>query len=121
MSQTALTVQQSPAFAAGVVVTAQATDAANGNSFKNDGRTSLRINNAAGAPINVTFTLPSTPRNGLGGFAGTLVVAVTNGTEKDFGFLDPQTFNDVNGNVLFQVSSATSVTAKVVQYVQTPV
>src|SRR6266705_686940 len=113
MSATVLTVQSSPPYAAGVAVTSQATDAVNGNVYSNSPTTALRIDNASGSPITVTFTLSSNIRN-LG--PATLVKTIAATTNTDFGFLDGATFNNGLGQVSFIVSSSTTVTAKVMQY-----
>lgn len=118
---TVLAVQQSPAFAKGVAVTAQAVDAVNGNVFANDGRTSLRVNNGSASPITVTFTLASSTRNGLGAFGLTEVVSIPATTEMDFGLLEVGTFNNAGGQAQFLCSASVTVTAKVVQLLATPV
>lgn len=44
--------------AGGTIYTEAATDNVNGNTFTQDGRTLLRLNNTAGTPQTVTFTYP---------------------------------------------------------------
>ena len=95
-------------------VTYSAVDAANGNTFVNDGKTSLRIKNGGGGSI--TATIVSVPDEH--GRSGDLVIAIAAGAEYAVGCLDPALFNQRSGDVGFvhvTFSAGASVTAAVVQ------
>lgn len=83
--------------------------------FPNTGRMLLHVHNGSGGSINVTIKdQASVAPAGASAFNGDVVVAVANGTDKFFGPFDAERFNDASGlvNVLF--SSATTVTAEVI-------
>ena len=109
--------------AAGILaVNAAAVDAANGNQFTNPtGRAIMEVihTGASGTPITVAFTTQGT--YAVGGSSGAIYniadlnVSVTNGTSKWCGPFDTTLFNDANGNVQVSWSTATNVTARVIQ------
>jgi hypothetical protein len=110
MARTALTKQQ--VVNTGLATSFSAGDAANGHSFINDGHQMLYVKNAGGSSINVTI---STTGKLAGLSLAALVVAVGAGAEKMIGPFDPTVFNQADGNVYADLSSATSVTVGVFQ------
>jgi hypothetical protein len=117
MAATLITPTQAGPMGAGGTLTAAAPDAANGNVFSNPGGipTVLVFNNTGGSSITVTFTLPATPYNGLGGFATTKVATVAAGTTQYF-CCEPSAYNNSAGQVAFLASTATGCTAAVIQF-----
>ena len=84
--------------------------AAAGDSFSNNGKTMVRVNNGGGAPITVTFDDPNSALAGATAFNPDVGVAVTNGTAKIIGPFPPSRFNDANGRCQMAWSATTSVT-----------
>jgi hypothetical protein len=85
--------------------------AAAGDSFDNNGRVMLRVNNGGGAPSTVTFDDPnSTALPGAVAFNPDAAVTVTNGQVRVIGPFPPSRFNDANGRVQIAWSVTTSVT-----------
>lgn len=83
-----------------------------GDKFNNSGVERFRVRNGGGSTITVTITAVAA----LGCPAGTLhdlVFTVAAGAEKVVGKLDPNRFNDVNGQVSVGYSAVTSVTVGV--------
>ncbi len=105
--------------AAGILAVNAATpDAANGNQFANPtGRAIMEILvSGAGAAITVAFTTQGTYSVGSAVYnIADLNVSVTNATSKWCGPFDKALFNDANGMVQVAWSTATNVTARVVE------
>ncbi len=100
------------------ITTMTAVDAANGNSFRNDGRKLLVVKNGGGSSINVTVDAYPTgstlaPPDGLA--VTDRVVAVAAGATKVIGPFAPGLYNDAAGNTTVAFSSGTSVTATVLE------
>lgn len=109
MARTAITPQQ---IARTGLASALATpDQANGNTFANDGQCFLYVKNAAGSPITVTIATPGTV-DGLAIADLTVSVPATTG-ERMIGPFPPGIYNQSDGTVYVDWSSATSVTAGV--------
>lgn len=108
MPRTAVTAQVPTR--AGLTPTFSAADAANGNSVANDGRTILRIKNAAGASITLTVALAGTQDGiSLGTLGKTITVPATTGDVTTAVW--PKDAYDQAGGVLYlDWSSGTSVT-----------
>jgi hypothetical protein len=89
-----------------VVHTAAAAD-----SFTNNGKTMIRVNNAGGSPITLTLDDPnsSTPVAATA-FNPDAAITVTNGTVKVVGPFPAFRFNDANGRCQMAWSATTSVT-----------
>lgn len=81
--------------------------AGGGDSFANDGRTYLDINNGSGGSITVTFVTQQTV-DGLA--VADLAVAVGAGVRTKVGPFPPGIYNDVNGRVQVTYSGVTSLT-----------
>lgn len=81
--------------------------AANTDTIKADGRTTLWVKNGAGAPINVTVVTPKTD-NGLA--VADLVVAVPAGEQRLIGPFGRDLFADPNGQAGIDYSSVTTIT-----------
>lgn len=121
MANTPLTPQTAGAFNAGIVgLTLSAVDGTNGNSFVNTGRTVLVLKNANASTTTLTFAIPSSPRTINGQVGSTQVFTVPATTTSFFGPFDPGTFTNTSGLVNFSVSSATSLTAAVVELAISP-
>jgi hypothetical protein len=87
-----------------------APDVANGNQFQNDGVTLLRVKNTGGATCTVTVKVAQKVDG--------LDVADLSGTvpasgEKEFGVYPTAIYNQPDGNVYFNCSTATGVTVEV--------
>ena len=84
--------------------------AAASDSFSNNGKTMIRVNNAGGAPITLTLDDPnsSTPVAATAWNPDAAIV-VTNGTVKVAGPFPTARFNDANGRVQMSWSGTTSV------------
>lgn len=81
--------------------------AGGGDSFANDGRTYLDINNGSGGSITVTFVTQQT----IDGLAvADLAVAVGAGVRTKVGPFPPSIYNDANGRVQVTYSGVTSLT-----------
>lgn len=91
----------------GTIISAAAATATDGDKFQNDGRTYLKVINGSASSINVTVRAQN-PCNQ--GFTHDLVVAVAAGATKYIGTLNPNQFNDANGDVLVTCSAVASVT-----------
>ena len=81
--------------------------AGGGDSFANDGRTYLDINNGSGGSITVTFVTQQTV-DGLA--VADLAVAVGAGVRTKVGPFPPGIYNDANGRVQVTYSGVTSLT-----------
>jgi hypothetical protein len=105
--------------AAGILaVNAAAVDFTNGNQFLNPtGRAIMEIIHVGvAAPITVAFTTQGTYSVGSAVYnINDLNVSVTNATSKWCGPFDKALFNDANGMVQVSWSSATNVTARVIE------
>lgn len=87
--------------------------ASGGDSFINDGRTLLYVNNGGGSPITVTIDAKQ-----IAGMPFTdPTVAVANGTHKLIGPFPPRYFNDANGRVGVTYSGVSSVTVAAIKLV----
>lgn len=95
------------------VATLGAVDGTNGNKFFANGKTLLRVKNAAGSQITVTVNTTRTVE-GLAVADDTFTVAATTGDVVYSGFSDIFHQNEA-GEVHVEFSSATSVTAQVIQ------
>lgn len=81
--------------------------AGGGDSFANDGRTYLDVNNGSGGSITVTFVTQQT----IDGLAvADLAVAVGAGVRTKVGPFPPSIYNDANGRVQVTYSGVTSLT-----------
>jgi hypothetical protein len=118
MAATLLTPIQGGPFGAAATLATTTPDAVNGNAYANPGGTPtvLQITNGSGSPITVTFTYPNTPYNGGGNLAATAPTVAASATK--FWLLEPSLFNNANGQAVFTVSSATTVTCAVYQFVR---
>jgi hypothetical protein len=87
-----------------------AVDGTNGNSFANDGRTLLRVKNAAGAPITVSVAFSGLV-DGQTVPPRTYSIPATTGDR----LLGPFPTDRFGTNVTVTYSSGTSVTARVLQ------
>lgn len=105
--------------ASGVLAVNAAAVDINGNQFTNPtGRAIMEVlhSGASGTPITVAFTTQGTYTVGSAVYnIADLNVSVTNGTSKWCGPFDKALFNDANGNVQVNWSTATNVTARVVE------
>lgn len=121
MANTLLASQPAGAFNAAIPdLTFTTVDATNGNSFVNTGRTVLIVNNASMSPITITFTVPSSPRTLNGAVGSTQVKTIAATTIGFFGPFDPGAFTNTSGLVNFVSSSASTVTAAVVEQFLSP-
>jgi hypothetical protein len=84
--------------------------AAAGDSFSNNGKTMIRVNNGGGAPITVTFDDPNSSLASAQQFNPDVQVSITNGQSRIIGPFPPSRFNDTNGRVQMTWSATTSVT-----------
>lgn len=118
MAATLLTPIQGGPFGAAALSANTTPDAVNGNVYSNPGGTPtvLMINNGSGSSVTVTFTYPNTPYNGAGLLAAT-APTVAAGAVK-YWLLEPSLFNNANGQVQFTVSSSTTVTCAVFQFIR---
>lgn len=82
------------------------------DTFKWGDDTVLFVNNGAGAPINVTVTVPGNTE--FGQAEPDVVVAVANGTSKVIGPF-PQELRDDDGLVTVAFSSTTTITAQLLK------
>jgi len=105
MARTEITVQQSSL--AGITPTFNAA-IADGHMFKNDGNVIIEVKNAAGADVTVTIQTPAKVQ-GIDLAEITVTVPATTG-HKLIGPFDPSLFNQSNGMVYVDYSSATAVT-----------
>lgn len=106
--------------AAGILaVNAAAVDFTNGNQFANPtGRAIMEVlvSGAGGTPVTVAFTTQGTYTVGSAVYnIADLNVSITNGTSKWCGPFDKALFNDANANVQVNWSTATNVTARVIE------
>lgn len=109
MARTAITYQQ--IVRTGLEETLEAANG-DGNKFANDGVMFLHVVNGAGAPINVTIQTPGT----VDGLAiAEQVVAVTNAEERYIGPFPPGIYNQSDGMVYVDYSSATTITVSVLR------
>jgi len=109
MAFTSFPVQAVGRNAALAAVSFTAVDGPNGNTFVNDGKTSLRIKNGSG--VSVTVTVVSVPDEH--GRSGDLSIVIAAGGEATVGCLDPGLFNQRSGDVgqvHVSFSAGTSVT-----------
>lgn len=84
--------------------------AAAGDSFSNNGKTMIRVNNGGGAPITLTLDDPnSSSPPAATAWNPDAAVTITNGTVKVIGPFPPSRFNDANGRVQLAWSATTSV------------
>lgn len=97
---------------AGITPTYNAATATDGDAFTNDGHTFVQVLNASGAPITLTIQTPNTV-DGLAITDRTVSVPATTGN-KMIGPFPPAIYNQSNGQVYLDWSSATSVTFAVV-------
>jgi hypothetical protein len=85
--------------------------AAASDSFTNNGKVMLRVNNGGGAPTVLTVDDPnSSPPVAATTFNPDAAITITNGTVKVIGPFPPARFNDANGRVQLAWSVVTSVT-----------
>lgn len=85
--------------------------AAAGDSFDNDGRTLLLVDNASGVSVNLTLDDPNTPvPEGSTGVNNDAVVTIAAGAKRFIGPLKPSRFNDANGRCQLAWSATASVT-----------
>jgi hypothetical protein len=85
--------------------------AAASDSFSNNGKTMIRVNNGGGAPTTLTLDDPnSTTPPAATAFNPDAAVTITNGTVKVIGPFPVARFNDANGRVQLAWSVTTSVT-----------
>ena len=96
----------------GLSPTFSAADGSNQNAFDNNGQTHIHVKNGGGAPINVTIDTPGMV-DGLA--VSNLVVAVPNGGERIIGPFPTSVYNQPDGKVYVDWSSATSVTVAVLR------
>ena len=106
MARTVITVQQIAR--TGLASALAAADGANHNYFANDGQTFLYVKNASGSPITVTINTPGLV-DGLAIADLTVSVPATTG-ERMIGPFPPGIYNQSDGSVYVDWSSATSVT-----------
>lgn len=91
---------------AGITPTFTAANAG-GDSFANDGKTWLEVNNGGGASITVTIAVPYT----VDGSAVTPpTVTIPAGQRRLIGKFDTTIYNDANGRVAVSYSAVTTVT-----------
>lgn len=93
--------------AAGYETVALAACAAGGDTFLNDGKVLIEINNAAVASQDIIFVLPGTCDQGE---AHTVTIAVGAGKRKVIGFLDPKLYNQSTGYVNITYSAVVTLT-----------
>jgi len=108
MSRGLLTALEIPTTGVCLDTTYTAATATDGDSvaIDKDERVIVFVKNEAVAPINVTFSTPGT----VNGVAITEhVVAVANGTTKVFSNFDVPTFQQSNGTLYIDYSSATTI------------
>lgn len=98
---------------AGITPTYNAATASDGDAFSNDGHTFVQVLNAAGAPINLTIQTPGTV-DGLAVTDRVVAVPATTGN-KMIGPFPTAMYNQSNGQVYLDWSSAASVTFAVVR------
>jgi hypothetical protein len=85
--------------------------AAAGDSFSNNGKTLIRVNNGGGAPITLTVDDPgSTSPVAATAFNPDAAIVVTNGQARIIGPFPAARFNDANGRCQLAWSATTSVT-----------
>jgi hypothetical protein len=84
--------------------------AAAGDSFSNNGKTMVRVNNGSGASITVTFDDPNSALAGATAFNPDVGVTVVNGQARIIGPFLPARFNDSNGRVQIAWSATASIT-----------
>lgn len=84
--------------------------AGGGDSFANDGATSLYVKNGSGAPITVTIPAQAACNFGVSNAAHDIVRAVPAGAENRLGPFAPGLYNDANGRVQITYSGVTSLT-----------
>ncbi len=106
MARTVLAVQDTAL--AGLTPVYTAADAVNGMQFLNDGKTILHIKDTGVGACTVTLTTPAKV-GGLDVADPTIVVPATTG-DKMSSTLNPTLFNQADGNVYVDFSTATGVT-----------
>lgn len=109
MARTALTVQAISL--AGLTPTFNAAMAVDGNSFKNDGNVIIDVKNGSASPITVTIQTPAKVQS-IDLAEIVVTVPATTG-DKVIGPFDPSLFNQADGSVYVDFSSATTVTIAV--------
>jgi hypothetical protein len=82
-----------------------------GDTFYNDGKSILVVNNGAVAPITVTIAAQHTCNQGV---SHDFVATVANGVRKTFPPLRQDIYNDDNGQAHVAYSSATTITVGVI-------
>lgn len=118
MARTALTSATSSSYADGVAdVNFQAVDQPNGNSFTNDGKTVLLVNNGSGGNVNVTFAVSASKYT-----VNDAITKTPNGpvAAGDVGFYGPFPTAIYGNTVNVDYDTGTSITAAVVQLEDTP-
>jgi len=88
---------------AGAEVTLATADDGAGDSFENDGRTMLEIENSTGGEVDVTV---KGQRNCNYGEKHDLVLTVADASTKVYGPFDPHWFNDGQGQAHLEYSAA---------------
>ena len=98
----------------GAVITFDAC-AGGGDSFPNQGRTSVLIRNGSGGNLTVTADCPNPDNFGVSGSGLDAAVIVPTGATTDFawGPFSPARFNDANGRVQLTYSGVTSLSIAV--------
>ena len=85
--------------------------AAAADSFTNNGKVMIRVNNAGGSPTTLTVDDPnSATPTAATAFNPDAAITITNGTTKVIGPFPAARFNDTNGRVQLAWSFLTSVT-----------
>lgn len=107
MARTLVTVTAVNRTGSDITILANAATASDGDNFPNNGKTFLIVTNGAGAPITVTV---QTPRTVDGLAVAEYTNTVTNATTEIFGPFPVDTFNQADGTVYVDWSSATSIT-----------
>lgn len=111
MARTAIARQQ--IVRSGLATSLAAADAANGMYFPNNGSCYLHVKNAGGGACTVTISnAPNIGPDGLAVTARTVVVPATTGDSK-IGPFPPNVYNQADGSVYVDFSTATGVTVGV--------
>jgi hypothetical protein len=84
--------------------------AAASDSFSNNGKVMVRVNNGGGAPITLTVDDPNSSLPAATAFNPDAAIVVTNAQARIIGPFPPARFNDANGRVQLAWSGTTSVT-----------
>lgn len=115
MPRTSLTVQDATRIS-GVVPTANAADASNGNRFTNDGQTVARVTNNSGGTLTVTVDYPSLIDTDL--TVTDRTYSVTNATSKVIGpwpIAYNQTLDSTTNQLAIDWSTGSSVTVELIR------